>query len=106
MEHEFYNSLSLLSIILIVYIKYGDKIGEALDKLVDEYEANMNQIKQENLDNFENEIKNLEKAKWSAQGQLMVYDIRKQNVLMQLEATYRERLAQVYNEVMIFIINT
>ncbi|XP_034196519.1 ATP synthase subunit b, mitochondrial [Osmia lignaria lignaria] len=99
LEHEFYNSLSLLSIIMFVYIKFGDKIGEALDKMVDAYEANMNQIKQQNLDAFENEIKHLEKTKWRIQGQLMVYDIKKQNVLMQLEATYRERLAQVYNEV-------
>ncbi|XP_003706311.1 ATP synthase subunit b, mitochondrial [Megachile rotundata] len=99
LEHEFYNGLSLLSIIMFVHIKYGAKIGAALDKKVAEYDAELEQTRIDELTELEKSVKELEKQKWMADAQFLIYDIKKQNILVQLEAAYRERLAKVYSEV-------
>lgn len=98
-EHEFYGGVSLLSIYLYVYWKHGDQIGKFFDKKVDEVEAQLNNDKNESLQSLDDGIKALEKEKWRTEGQLMLWDIKKQNIFMQLEATYRERLAKVHREV-------
>lgn len=99
LEHEFFNGLSFLSIIMFVHIKFGSKIGAALDKQVEEYDNELEQTRKDELTSLENEVKELEKQKWMADSQMMIFDIKKQNILVQLEAAYRERLAKVYSEV-------
>ncbi|CAK9803798.1 ATP synthase subunit b, mitochondrial [Anthophora quadrimaculata] len=98
-EHEFYSGLSLLSIILYGSYKYGPTVAKFLDKKIDEFETEINSGKEQQIAHQQNIINEMEKEKWRTDGQLMVYDIKKQNVLMQLEANYRERLATIYSEV-------
>ncbi|CAK9818739.1 ATP synthase subunit b, mitochondrial [Anthophora plagiata] len=98
-EHEFFSGLSLLTIILYGSYKLGPSLAKFLDKKIDEFEADINDGKQQSITSYQNAINDLEKEKWRTDGQLMIYDIKKQNILMQLEANYRERLATVYSEV-------
>ncbi|CAK9826388.1 ATP synthase subunit b, mitochondrial [Anthophora retusa] len=98
-EHEFYSGLSLLSVILYGSYKLGPTVAKFLDKKIDEFEVQANSGKNEKLAHFQGMIDEMDKEKWRTDGQLMIYDIRKQNILMQLEANYRERLATVYSEV-------
>ena len=104
LEDEFYTGTCLLSIILFTSYKLGPKLGAYLDKEIDSAENDLNSDKEEAIAQCNTEIQNIEKEKWSAEGQLMIYDIKKQNILMQLEANYRENLAIAYTEVM-FICN-
>ena len=99
LEDEFYTGLCLLSIFLFASYKLGPKLGAYLDKEIEAVENELNCGRKENIAEFNAEIQNLEKEKWSAEAQLMIYDIKKQNVLMQLEANYRENLAIAYTEV-------
>ncbi|XP_017876865.1 ATP synthase subunit b, mitochondrial [Ceratina calcarata] len=98
-EHEFYNGLSILFAAVYVSIKAGDKIANYLDKQIDDLEDSYNVSKDETITELKNNIAEIEKEKWRTDGQLMIFDIKKQNVLMQLEADYRKRLADVYSEV-------
>ncbi|KAF3420034.1 hypothetical protein E2986_05124 [Frieseomelitta varia] len=99
LEDEFYTGLCLLSIFLFASYKLGPKLGAYLDKEIEAVENGLNSGREESIAEHNAEIQNIEKEKWSAEGQLMIYDIKKQNVLMQLEANYRENLAIAYTEV-------
>ena len=47
----------------------------------------------------EKEITNLEKEIWQMDGQKYIYESKRENVNLQLEAVYRQRLAEVYQSV-------
>lgn len=102
MEHEFYNGLSLLSIVIYIQYKFGAKIGAFLDKGVDKEEEELNNQKNESIEDIQKQIDKLEKEKWRVDGQLMLYDVKKQNIWMQLEANYRENLATIHSQVRSF----
>ncbi|XP_076650596.1 ATP synthase subunit b, mitochondrial [Halictus rubicundus] len=99
LDHEFYNAISLFSIIIYVSKKYGPKIGQYLDKQCEEYIAVFKTGRENELKAAEDAIKDLEKEKWRAEAQSLVFDARKQNIAMALEAIYRERLMKLYVEV-------
>ncbi|XP_076235979.1 ATP synthase subunit b, mitochondrial [Calliopsis andreniformis] len=99
LEHEFYNALSLLTICVYAVKRFGPNVAAYLDKQIDETESTLNQGREEEIKANEDMIKFYETEKWRLDGQRMIFDIKRQNILMQLEATYRERMMQVYNEV-------
>lgn len=99
MEHEFYNSISLIMICIYAVKKFGAQTANFLDEHCDDYNAALTDGRKQELTDVENNIKDLEKEKWRSGAQQMIIEIKKQNILMQLEAVYRERMLQVYNEV-------
>ncbi|XP_076619309.1 ATP synthase subunit b, mitochondrial [Colletes latitarsis] len=99
LEHEFYNAISLAMICIFTVKKFGPNFAKFLDKKVDDYEAELNAGREEEIKEHEHVIKTLETEKWRTDAQKMIYDVKKQNVLIQLEAVYRERMIEVYNEV-------
>ncbi|XP_043261837.1 ATP synthase subunit b, mitochondrial [Colletes gigas] len=99
LEHEFYNGLSLATICIFGVKTFGPKVAKYLDTKVEEQEAELNAGRDEEINTHEDVIKTMETEKWRSDAQKMIYDVKKQNVLMQLEAAYRERMIEVYNEV-------
>ncbi|XP_012286444.1 ATP synthase subunit b, mitochondrial isoform X2 [Orussus abietinus] len=98
-EHEFYAGLSMLTIGIYVYQKFGDTIAKYLDKNVDDYEAQWESAKTNNIKFLEDSIESEKSEQWKAEGQLLLLEAKKLNIKLQLEAIYRERLAKVYEEV-------
>ncbi|KAM0736851.1 ATP synthase subunit b, mitochondrial [Formica fusca] len=99
MEHEYYNGLSLLIIYIAGVKMFGPKVAEYLDKEVDKYNDNLDESRNTQIAQYEDSITQEKKEQWSLDGQKMIMEIKKENIKMQLEATYRERLVQVYQEV-------
>lgn len=101
LEHEYYNGLSLL-IIYVAGIKlFGPKLAQALDKEIDKYSNELEETRSSEIQTYEENIAHEKQEQASLEGQKLILDIKKENIKMQLEATYRERLLQVYQEVCI-----
>jgi len=99
MEHEYYSGLSLLLLAVLGVTKLGPGIAKALDKEIDQYEANWNEGRVMEKNNLDGQIKNEEKLQWSADGQAILVQAKRENVQLQLEAAYRERVMTAYTEV-------
>lgn len=99
MEHNFYNGLSILAICVGVTTKFGKGIGKQIDKLVDAYEADLSQSRNDEKKMLEDSIEQEKKLQWSNEGQLLLVEAKHENVHMQREAEFRKRLMRVYEEV-------
>ncbi|XP_053623589.1 ATP synthase subunit b, mitochondrial-like [Plodia interpunctella] len=99
MEHEFYLGLSIAIVISLVHKNLGPGIGASLDKDVDDYVADMEKGRNEQRAMYEEIIKSAKDAQWRAEGQKLLMDAKKENIAMQLEAIYRERMMHVYKMV-------
>ena len=103
LEHEFYSGCSLFLVLCGGYYKYRTQILDFLDKKIVEYEEGWNIGRAEEIRANEELIENLKKEQWRTEAQQMIVDAKKENVKMQLEAAYRERIAHVYSEVNLFV---
>uniref|UniRef100_A0A1L8E0X9 ATP synthase subunit b n=1 Tax=Nyssomyia neivai TaxID=330878 RepID=A0A1L8E0X9_9DIPT len=99
MEHEYYNGLSFAILIVIFVKKLGPKIAAFCDKEIDRIEADWSEGRNSDIKLYEKGIEDEKKSQWSAEGQTLLMQAKKENIGLQLEATYRERLMTVYNEV-------
>lgn len=99
LEHEYYSGLSLLIMWIVGIKKLGPKVAAYLDKEIDEYEAGWNKSREEEKQVLGEQIAEEEKAQWSLEGQNLLIQAKRENVALQLEANYRERLIAVYNDV-------
>ncbi|KYQ50424.1 ATP synthase subunit b, mitochondrial, partial [Trachymyrmex zeteki] len=99
LEHEFYNGISLLMICVASVKLFGPKLAQFLDKGVDKFDDELNETRNSEIRAHEDLISHEKNVQSSLDGQKMIMDIKKENIKMQLEATYRERMVQVYEEV-------
>lgn len=99
MEHEYYSGLSLAIMCAVAVKKLGPGIAAYCDKEIDRIEGEWKQGREDDLNNLAEQIKDEELEQWRADGQVLLMDAKKENVALQLEAAYRERIAHVYGEV-------
>ncbi|CAH0551210.1 unnamed protein product [Brassicogethes aeneus] len=99
LEHEYYSGLSLAIMWIVAIKKLGPALAQSLDKEVDEYESNWNQSRVDQKGALESQIKDEEKAQWSLEGQMHLVAAKRENVQLQLEASYRERMIRAYSEI-------
>ncbi|KAJ2954925.1 hypothetical protein O0L34_g3253 [Tuta absoluta] len=98
-EHEYYTGLSLFLMVYVATTKFGPAIAKWLDKEVDEVETGWNEGRKQTIENLQSSIKEEKASQWRAEGQELLIAAKKENVMLQLEAAYRERLMTAYQEV-------
>ncbi|XP_053615694.1 ATP synthase subunit b, mitochondrial [Plodia interpunctella] len=99
MEHEYFTGLSLLVMVWFATKKFGPSVASWLDKEVDAVESSWNEGRKETIQTLEQAIEDEKKSQWRAEGQELLVQAKKENVLLQLEAAYRERAMYAYSEV-------
>lgn len=99
MEHEYYGGLSFAIMIIYAVKKFGPQLAAYCDKEIDQISEDFNQGRIDELTALEDQIKSEKTEQWRADGQMLLLDAKKENVALQLEAAYRERIARVYAEV-------
>ncbi|XP_059486316.1 ATP synthase subunit b, mitochondrial [Neocloeon triangulifer] len=99
MEHEYYNGLSLALLCIIGVKKLGPSISAWLDKGIDQYENSWEEGRKNQLQTLQDSIEAEKKEQWRAEGQTLLFEAKKENIALQIEAAYRERLMQTYSEV-------
>lgn len=98
MEHEFWTGFTLAIMFTYGIKKFGPGIATALDKEVDGLEEEWNNEKNQAIKTYETGIENEKKEQWRAAGQKYLFDAKRENVQLQLEAEYRRRLMNAYEE--------
>lgn len=96
LEHEYYSGLSIALLVYLATVKLGPAGGAALDKEVDAVVAGWQKTLDDEKSVFQNQIKASKDAQWRADGQKLLMDAKKENIAMQYEAIFRERMMQVY----------
>jgi len=99
-EHNFTHFLSFWIVFYIVLRKYGAKIGQYIDERQDAliqrtWVTPMNETKEF----FKKHITEVEKDIWREDGQKYLFEAKRENVDLQLESMYRQRLSEVYQAV-------
>jgi len=99
MEHEFWGGVSFFLMIIYVQKKFGRQIAEFLDKRVEDDVDAMYEEQRSDIKNHQDLIESEKKSQWQAEGQSMLFDVKRENVALQAEAVYRQRMMDVYSEV-------
>lgn len=99
MEHEYYCGLSIALMLYLATTKFGPAAAAALDKEVDAEVASWQKGRDDEIAIFNDQIKAAKDAQWRALGQELLMAAKKENIMMQLEAAYRERSMYVYRTV-------
>jgi F-type H+-transporting ATPase subunit b len=99
-EHQFGHFISFWLAFYYVNRKWGGKIGAFLDRTSDQIEDRLwtKPIKK-TKDDCHKVIGALEKTIWQEEGQKYIFEAKRENVDLQLESIYRQRLAEVHQNV-------
>lgn len=97
-EHEFSTGCAIFLLAYIAIKKFGPAAKEFSSKLVKEEEQTYYKKKEEYMKNVEKAIENEKKSLWQAEGQKILMNAKRENVLMQLEIEYRRRMMNVYEQ--------
>jgi F-type H+-transporting ATPase subunit b len=99
-EHGFTHFIAFWLAFYIIAKKYGKGIGSYLDKITDGIEERTwTKPLSDTKKNAQNIIDELEKSIWREEGQKYLFESKKENVDLQLESVYRQRLAEVHQSV-------
>ncbi|XP_052554071.1 ATP synthase F(0) complex subunit B1, mitochondrial [Tympanuchus pallidicinctus] len=98
-NHETVAAACILTVIIYCVKKYGADVAAFADKLNEEKVAKALEVKNEAIKALETAIEEEKKEQWRVEGRSYLFDAKRNNIAMLLEANYRERLLTVYNEV-------
>ncbi|NXB31637.1 AT5F1 synthase, partial [Eulacestoma nigropectus] len=98
-NHETVAAACILTVIVYGVKKFGADVAAFADKLNEEKMATALAMKNGAIQTLQTAIEEEKKEQWRVEGRNYLFDAKRNNIAMLLEANYRERLLMVYNEV-------
>lgn len=99
LEHEFWGGVSFFIMIIYGVKKFGPQMSAYLEKEIQNDLDEMNAGKINEIETYTKAIEAEKLSQFQAEGQKMLFEVKRENVALQLEAVYRERLMDVYRSV-------
>lgn len=97
--HEILHGAMIIGILVYAVKKYGPAFAAFADKEIDEYRQHVYGLKNDTVSALQQSIDAEKKEQWRLAGRHMLFDAKKENIGMQAETAYRERLHKVNAEV-------
>lgn len=98
MEHEFYTGLSIAAMAIYAIKKAGPGMAAWLDKEVAKADADLSAGRDATIQSAKDSITAELTEQERATAQKILFEAKRENVALQLEAAYRDQLQQVYKE--------
>lgn len=99
MEHEYYNGLSILVMVILFHHYMGPAIAKFSDKQLDKYIEDLDESTVHEKKMLAEAIESEKKNQWRLGVHPLLMEAKRENVAVQLEAAYRDRLQTAYTEV-------
>uniref|UniRef100_A0A6B2F403 ATP synthase subunit b n=1 Tax=Bothriechis nubestris TaxID=1766655 RepID=A0A6B2F403_9SAUR len=98
-NHETITGALLVGLLIYGIKKYGPAVAAFLDKTMDEELAAYEDLKSAYINRCQDGIEEEKKEQWRLEGRHYLFDAKRNNIAMILEANYRERLLIASSEV-------
>ncbi|XP_073820480.1 ATP synthase subunit b, mitochondrial-like [Musca autumnalis] len=98
-EHEFYNGLSMALLCIAAVKKLGPIAAAYCDKEIEKIEENWKEMHKAELKALQNLIEHERQEQWRAEGSLLLMQMKKENIALQLEEAHRKAMMKVYQDV-------
>lgn len=102
LEHEYYTGVAVAVLSVILVKKVGPHVAKWLDESMDKDENAMIESRESQVRDLKDMIEHEKFQQYRTEAQKLILDAKRENIKMQLEAAYRERVSRVYNEVNIY----
>ena len=99
LEHEFYCGVGMFIVLSGIVKAVGPGVSKFLDAEVDAQEAELRAIRQDEIDRCKAALAEEEEGQWMATSYKELLAVKQENVAMQYEIEYRQRLAEAYKQV-------
>lgn len=98
-EHEFSTGVAMFILVYTAVKKFGPSVKAYGAKLQQDKINRFNSMKESNMESLEDCIAQQKKNIWCLEGNSILMNAKRENVHMQLEAEFRRRQMQVYEQV-------
>lgn len=98
-EHDFYCGLGFWAVMIGIINVAGPGMAQSMDAAIDANRAELDSIRQKEIDRCTAAVEDEEKAQWMAGSYEELITAKKENVSLQLESEYRARLKDAYTQV-------
>ncbi|XP_034935644.1 ATP synthase subunit b, mitochondrial [Chelonus insularis] len=99
LDHEFYTGVGVLATSILVVKTVGPVATKFFDQEMEKEDQQLEESRNAEKQAYENQQAALKREQWRTEAQKMIIDAKKENIKIQLEACYRERAFNAYNEV-------
>lgn len=99
LEHEFWGGLVMFSVYGVAIKKFGPNVSAYLEKDMQQEKKDLDSYRDSAIAAAKDGIEQCERSIEMAKGEATLFVAKKDNIGLQLEAAYRQRLQQVHSEV-------